>query len=313
MACQPSAAPDARPATASQAAGVRDIDLNRFQIRTNPWVSLHFFAFHAARAQSGKDYGYTNVQLLPRDLELLRDPAIASAFEPVAELYGPFLDNRLSRGALFSVARALGEGPETIEDEETRQVFENFMPVYLEHFWPRHRPLAEELANKLRADLNVHGAAVLAATADELDATWGESTYTTYVSAYGNWAGAFSDDNVIFLSATDPELPAHLLEIFVHEAAHGEPIGNTIRPAAEAALAANHLENDRFWHYLQFYATGRAAQRVLGEDYVPYVAATGLTSREDTKPWYDALEAVWDDHDTLEQRARAAAELLADH
>ena len=40
-------------------------------------------------------------------------------------------------------------------------------------------------------------------------------------------------------------------------------------------------------------------------------SATGLAAREDTKPWYDALEAVWDVHDNLEDRAMAAAALVA--
>ena len=50
---------------------------------------------------------------------------------------------------------------------------------------------------------------------------------------------------------------------------------------------------------------------MLGDDYVTYTEATGLRTREDTKPWYDALEAVWDEHDTLEDRAMAAAALVA--
>jgi hypothetical protein len=71
------------------------------------------------------------------------------------------------------------------------------------------------------------------------------------------------------------------------------------------------LENDRFWHYLQFKAMGEAARRVLGEDYVPYARATGLAGRDDTKIWYDALDAVWDRYDSLEDRAMAAAAIVA--
>lgn len=288
------------------------IDLNRFDIRTSDWVSLHFFAFHAARALSGEDYGYRTVPLFPEDAALLDDPAIAAEFAPVAQMYAPALDQRLFRGVLFAIARQLGEGPQAIEDPEIRSTFEAFMPTYREYFWPRHRAMAEGFAAKLRADMVAHGPTLLAATADELDATWGDAEYLTYVSAYANWAGAFSNENILFLSAVDPDVAAHALEIYVHETAHGEPIGNTLRPAADAALAAHGLEHDRFWHYLQFKATGEAARRVLGEDYVPYVRATSLAGRGDTKIWYDALDSVWNEYDSLAERAMAAAAIVAE-
>lgn len=287
------------------------VSVDRFDIRTSPWVSLHFFAFHAARAASGEEYGYRTVPLFPEDAALLNDPAIAADFAPMAEMYAPVLDNRLFRGGLFAIARQLGEGPQTIEDPEIRSTFEAFMPTYREHFWPRHQTMAEAFAVQLRADLAAHGPALLAATADELDASWGDADYLTYVSAYTNWAGAFSNDNILFLSAADPNIAAHALEVYVHETAHGEPIGNTVQPAANAALAAHGLEHDRFWHYLQFKATGEAAKRVLGEDYVPYARATGLAGRGDTKIWYDALDVVWDQHDSLADRAMAAAAIVA--
>jgi hypothetical protein len=306
MSCQ-----TAPPAPAQPIRAADEALLDRFEIRTSEWVSLHFFAFHAARALSGEDYGFTTVPLLPEDAELLEDPTIAGAFAPVAELYRPVLGNRLFRGGLFNFARQLGDGPEGIEDAEARAVLEAFMPVYREHFWPRHGAMAREFAGDLEAELARHGEALLLATADELDADWGDAHYLTHVAAYTNWAGAFSNDNVLFMSASDPDIAAHRLEVFVHETAHGRPIGNTIVPAADKALAAHGLENDRFWHYLQFQATGRAAKRVFGEEYVPYVVATGLASRGDTKTWYDALDAVWDRHDTLEARAIAAAGIVA--
>ena len=290
---------------------VGSIELDRFDIRTSEWVSLHFFAFHAARALSGEDYGYRTVPLFPEDAALLEDSAIAAAFAPMAEMYAPVLNQRLFRGSLFAIARQLGEGPQAIEDPEIRSTFEAFMPTYRQYFWPRHQEMAEAFAARLRADMAAHGPALLAATADELDATWGDADYPAYISAYANWAGAFSNDNILILGAANPDIAAHGLEIYVHETAHGEPIGNTIRPAADAALAAHGLEHDRFWHYLQFKATGEAAKRVLGESYVPYARATGIASRSDTRIWYGALDAAWEQYDSLEERAMAAVAIVA--
>ncbi len=308
LCCQVAAAQSAQGPLPSAGTAVGS---DQFEIHTDEWVSLHFFAFHAARALSGEDYGFRTVPLFPEDAALLDDPAIAAAFEPMAELYRPVLKNSLFRGALFRIARQLGEGPETIESADVRSAFEAFMPTYQEHFWPRHKAVAEAFAAELRAELAVHGQALLAATANELDATWGDAGYLTYITAYANWAGAFSNDNILFMSAADPDVVAHKLEIYVHEAAHGEPIGNTIRPAADSALAAHDMENNRFWHYLQFKATGEAAKQVLGDDYVPYVRATGLAGRSTMKIWYDALDTAWQQHNTLEDRAMAAVATVA--
>lgn len=311
LCCQIAASQEVQTPLHSSTAPAADVS-DQFEIRTSEWVSLHFFAFHAARAMSGKDYGFRTVPLFPEDSAKLDDPTIAAAFAPMAELYKPVLDNSLFRGSLFALARQLGEGIQTIEESDVRSTFESFMPTYQRHFWPRHKAMAESFAAELRADMADHGQALVAATADELDASWGDVGYLTYITAYANWAGAFSNDNVLFLSAADSAVAAHKLEMYVHETAHGEPIGDSIRPAAEAALAAHNLENNRFWHYLQFKATGEAAKRVLGEDYVPYARATGLANRDDTKVWYDALDAAWEQYDSLKDRAMAAAAMVAE-
>ena len=281
---------------------------DRFEIRVSEWVSLHFFAFHAARLRHDKKYrGF--VALLPEDRTLLENPAIAAAFEPLARAYDPVLDNRLFRGGLFSTVKSL-DAAETI-DPELRAAFDAFMPTYRTYFWPRHRALAEQSAHAMRTQIATNGEAMANAVAEELGTSWGTSDYVFYLAPYTNWSGALSNDNHVYMSALDENIARYPLEMFFHESAHGEPIGSTIEPAADAALAAHGLESDRFWHYILFTATGKAAQRVLGEDYVPYSIGTGLTEAEGSKVWYDALLSVWDEHDTLEARAIAAAALVA--
>lgn len=305
----PATQPQDQPAKAS-AALPGDEAIDRFQLSTSEWVALHFFAYHATRAQADLD-DWMSVPLLPEDAALLANPTIAAQFAPVAELYTPVMEMPLVRGGLFSFLLGLDEAPASIEDPENRAVLKGFMPTYRKYFWARHRAMAELFAYEMRAEIATRGPAMAAAVADELDSAWGDRDYTVYALPYVNWAGAMSGAGHVYLSAQEKELSNHPLEIFFHETAHNRPIGEKIRPAAEAALEANGLENNRFWHYLLFYATGRAAKRVLGDDYVTYIEATGLRTREDTKPWYDALEAVWDNHDTLEARAMAAAALVA--
>lgn len=304
-ACTPSPASEA-----SAEISVRQGEPGNFEIRSDEWVSLHFFAYHATRADAGLD-DQESLALLERDAELLAHPQIAASFAPLAKLYRPVIDMPLVRGGLFGFLLSLDEAPGSIQDPESRAALEAFMPTYRTYFWPRHRAMAELFAHDMNAEIAAHGPAMADAVARQLDSDWGDTDYRVYVAPYVNWAGAMSGAGHVYLSAQEVEFANHALEIFFHETAHNRPIGEKIRPAADAALEAHGLENPRFWHYLLFHATGRAAQEVLGSDYVTYAKATGLADREDTKPWYDALEAVWDDHDTLEARAMAAAAVVA--
>lgn len=58
-------------------------------------------------------------------------------------------------------------------------------------------------------------------------------------------------------------------------------------------------------------AHGEAAKQVLGDDYVPYVRATGLANRSTMKIWYDALDTAWQQHEKLGDRATAAVAIVA--
>lgn len=289
---------------------IANADLDQFRLGTNEWVSMHFFAYHAARAKAGID-DRMSVKLLPQDAALLDNPEIAAAFAPVAELYGPVMEMPLIRGGLFGFLLQLDEAPGSIEADENRAVLEGFMPTYRKYFWARHRAMAELFAHDIRVAVDAHGPAMIEAVANRLGSEWGDEPYQVWVSPYVNWAGAMSGARRVYFSAQDKDVAKHALEVFFHETAHNRPIGAPIRPAATAALEAHGMENPRFWHYLLFYATGRAAQDVLGEDYVTYPVATGLAARADTKPWYDALDATWDDHETLEDRAMAAVAYIA--
>jgi len=283
----------------------------RFAIEQDPWINLHFFAYHAARAQSGEKL-MSRVPLLEADVAAFDEEARA-AFAPLAAAYAPYLDKSPAFDPeLAVIGQQLVDGPDALGDHELADALKAFMPVYQQRFWPLHQQLNEAMAAALDAGLATHGDALAAALARNLDSHWGDALIRVDLTPYTVRQGAFTigDPSHIFLSTGDDDVLAYALEIMFHESSHTHPLGDTLLPAANAALGANGVENPRFWHLLLFMASGMSAKEVLGPDYVPYVWGTGIADRPEMKPYYEALLAVWDQHDTLEARATAAIAIV---
>jgi hypothetical protein len=284
-------------------------DRQYFDIRTDKWMSLHHFAFHAARFLS-EDALQGRVALSPEDQAVLSGGA-ATAFVPLAEAYAPYTHQSI----LFSpetraIAKALTQGPDRISDEKLKRALEEFMPVYEARFWPRHRQWAIELSNSLSKQLERHGPQMVSRLTSYLEQDWPDQAIRVDLVPYANWAGAYTDDAPahITLATNDPDISMFAFEILFHEASHTKPLGLSIDLAAEQALQEAGLTSNRFWHYLLFYLTGQAASEVLGDpDYVPYAHATGKASLPTAAPFYRALELTWNPDNSLVERATAAA------
>lgn len=284
-------------------------DRRYFDIHADKWMSLHHFAYHAARSMLD-DSLRGRVTLDPDDQAILRREA-AFAFAPLAEAYAPYIHQSI----LFSpdtraIAKALTQGPYQIKDENLQRSLKEFMPVYEAHFWPRHSRWANEFSESLSAQLELYGPRMVSRLTDYLEQDWPNQAIRVDLVPYANWAGAYTDDDPahITLGVHDPEIEAYAFEIVFHEASHTRPLGLSIDLAAEQALLEAGLTSDRFWHYLLFYLTGQAASEALDDPgYVPYVQATGKASLPGAAPFYRALESTWHREDSLVERATAAA------
>ncbi len=280
-----------------------------FDIQSHDDVSLLLFAYHAARSLSTERL-YSRVPLTPHDaqaLERLRAP-----FEPVATAFEPYLQTNLAfdRTMLFAVASTLGMEVE-YPDLDLQQALNEFRPHYLSEIAPQHRAANSEFKALAEGEIALHGPAMTAAIAEVLESEWREEPIRFVVSPYASRAGAYTNSVFTVMSSTRADYRAHALEMLFHEAAHTSPIRDRLKPVANAALARHGMENSRFWHYLQFYAIGRATQHVLGKDHVPYHEETGLSSSSSSQPFYQALHQVWDQHEGLANRANAAIDLIA--
>ncbi|GLQ23341.1 hypothetical protein GCM10007853_12150 [Algimonas ampicilliniresistens] len=286
--------------------------LPKFELANDPWVALHHYAYHQARALSDmKVKG--RVPMLDADIAAFTLD-VAKAFEPVSAAYEPHLGSSLLfTGSLRWIAVALSHGDlEGVPDEAVKQALKDFMPVYQEHFWPRHQADSARFIRSVEDDLTAYGDAMASRLADHLDGEWGTDPLRVDIVPYANWAGAYTGTRPfghITMSANDPEINQHKFEMLFHEASHTSPLGDQLEAAADAAIAKTGLEFPRYWHALLWYASGTAARETLGKDYEPYYVTSGRLTNEPSATVYQAFEAVWGQHDTLDARAMAAADL----
>lgn len=286
----------------------RDSTTITIEVHTSHDLALFLFSYHAARSLSDRELRNRR-PLSAKDAALLSDHA--EAFVPVYAAFQPYLDAHplFDRNMLFMGANLTG-GDVEFPDPAVSAAMDAFRPTYEAYFAPAHRTATDRYRTMLESQIAQYGDAMARAVARELSGEWRVEPIRIDVVPYATRIGAYTNSHHTVISASQPDYRTHALEMAFHEAAHTDPIFSQLREVAAEALEANGLEELRFWHYLQFYGVGRAARSVLGEDYVPYHEATGLSSRS-AKPWYDAIAAVWDDHDTLRDRAHAAAALIA--
>ncbi len=269
-----------------------------FEFHTDPWISLHHFVFHLARENARELLLSRRVPILPQDREAMT-PEFVAALEQAFAAYEPYLDTSL----LFDdqtqrISEELTHGPETLDDLEIRAALTRLMPIYLETVWPHHRAASIALRTQLMQPLVVHEDQLAQRLAQFLESEWPSDPIRVDLTAYANWAGAYTFDPPprITLGSYDEALVAgYGFELLFHESTHTALLGANLSPAADRALAAAGLSNDRFWHYGLFYISGRITQGVLGDDdYEMYAAATGLTSRSSSSVFYEAFDDNWE-------------------
>jgi hypothetical protein len=286
-----------------------------FEFHVDPWISLHHFAYHFARAEERELKLRGRVPLTSEDRRAL-SPEFREACASLKSAYRPYLDSSLLFDAnTRDLARALASGPDAVPDAAVREALVACMPAYTEYLWEKHRAAGEALLGRLMVQLREHEAGMARQFADTLAATWPDNAIRVDISPYANWAGAYTDDSPpnITLSSSDPEFSGPFaFEILFHEAGHTKSFQQALVAAADFALAETGLQSDRYWHYVLFFVAGTTTADVLGDpDYVPFYRAAGLSKAESARDLYESLEATWAAGETLDERVLDAARRAA--
>jgi len=166
-------------------------------------------------------------------------------------------------------------------------------PLYRKAWWDAHRRANESWAETTRVLIDTHGPAIVSFITRAYQLPWPKDGYPVHVSAYANWAGAFSTrGNLLIMSSLDPGNQGSTgLEITFHEAMHqwDDAIDGVL--SAEATKQQRTVPN-LLSHALIFYTAGEAARSVV-PGHVPYAEVNGLWRQRGLGAFKQALDEVW--------------------
>lgn len=310
-------APPIKTAAATDPAGAEDRVIiagptGRFEFHLDPLVSLHHFAFHLAKDAERERRLRGRVPIRPLDRQLMT-AQFREVLGPLVEAYAPYIDQSLLFDeALFDLGQAVRMDRAALADQAVADALEGAMPAYLEAYWPSHRAAALASLTPTLALLERHGEAVAAELAASLESRWPDAPLRVDLVPYANWAGAFTGDNVITISALDPEAGgSHTFEILFHEAMHTRPLDGDLRERVNTALELRGVDDARAWHDVQFFISGEIVARHLrAEGYQMYVEHTSLRERSEAE--YAIIEDAINQTSDLTRRIELIADGLAE-
>lgn len=199
-------------------------------------------------------------------------------------------------------------------------VLDSAAPVYRAHLWPDHDRANRRWITRVAPLVIEQGVGVSQRLADIYQAKWPKEKIRVDVSAFANWAGAYTtlDPLRVTISSTDSRNQGDAaFEVLFHEASHGiaEPVQQAI--VRECRQRGKAIPRD-LWHALIFYTTGeviqpllsassehgldkmgaaggsgsKSASAALQEIYTPYAVREGLYQRG-WKEYYEVLSRFW--------------------
>lgn len=261
------------------------------------WVNLHHFLYVLGRADNrAPDRARRAVAGAPKDqaaglatLSADDQAAWRAAVTAYARTWSK--KDTVFDADLSTLTRKLVVDDAGIDDA-TADVLQRAAPIYRKAWWPAHTQANTARIDALETLVARYGAQVLAFMERAYQEPWPADGYPVNISAYSNWAGAYSTDGrLLVVSSLDPGTDGLSgLEILFHEATHQWDEAMQAKLAAAGARAQKTVPAG-LSHAMIFYAAGQAVRSVV-PDYTPYADANGVWARGMTelKP---ALDAAW--------------------
>jgi hypothetical protein len=150
-------------------------------------------------------------------------------------------------------------------------------PIYRKAWWSRHRDANRRWLQSMQDPLKQYGPQILAYITRAYQEPWMKDGYPVNVSAWSNWAGAYStNDSLLVVSTLNKgNQGLHGFEITFHEAMHqwDDAIFAKLRQVAKANSIPK--IDGLLTHAMIFYTTGEAMKTVV-PTHVPYAEIAGI-------------------------------------
>ena len=270
-----------------------------FELHSGFWINLHHTLYHQARQRRDANAGP------PESLPLTRRSKVEQVSWDTAVSY--YASNYADKDLLFSTELILlknqledFEGCDELSGVKHKtcdaglppkltKVLEEAAPVYRAHEWPEHDRANRKWIASVAPLVRDRGLSLAERLADIYQTRWPKDRIRVDVSAFANWAGAYTtlEPLRVTISSTDPRNQGSAgLEILFHEASHG------IAEPVELAINRECRQRDKptprdLWHALLFYTTGEVIKPVMDaqrggssdREYTPYAVRERLYER----------------------------------
>jgi hypothetical protein len=266
------------------------------------WLNLHHFLYVLGRAENKtKDSARAAVSGAPADqrqgMALLTEREQTIWKEAVLQYAaGPskkdiVFDDPLP-AVTISLARARqAKSPAGIEATLAALLI-RAAPVYRKAWWPKHRAANKAWKLEIESLVKRYGRSVLAFISKAYHLEWAAAGYDVHLSAYTNWAGAYSTTgNLLVMSSLNKETQGtDGLETVFHEGMHqwDDEIALAL---SEQAQRLNKPVPEKLSHALIFFTAGAAVRSVVPE-HIPYADRSGVWLRGMTRE-RDVLTEIW--------------------
>ena len=204
-----------------------------FTFHNGFYINLHHFLYVLGRARNGTpDSQRPAVNRAPSDLEgfdKLTDQD-RQTWEAAITYYrnGPSKQDILFDTNLVSITRTLANTGDSAPltrtnlPESLREILDRAAPIYRKVWWDRHSQSNQVRMRELQDLLNRYGQRASEMITHIYQQKWPDAGFIVEVSAYSNWAGAYSVVGGPIVIASTDELTAgtRSLEIMFHEAIH---------------------------------------------------------------------------------------------
>jgi hypothetical protein len=253
------------------------------------WLNLHHFLYVLGRVQAGMpDINRAAVAGAPADAaEGLTELSEAErqVWQETVTTYAARLSKRdaVFDGVLVDLtnamrrARADQAAGDLNIDPAVARALDRAAPIYRRVWWPRHRESNRQWLASMQTPLEQHGPRVLDYISRAYQESWMPGGYPVNVSAWSNWAGAYSTSDALLVVSTlhKGNHGLHGFEITFHEAMH--QWDDQMLARLRKVAAANNIPrvDELLTHAMIFYTTGEAMRSVVAT-HVPYADIAGI-------------------------------------
>ena len=306
------------------------------------WLNLHHFLYVLGRAQNQErdaareavvnaptDQNLGFKRLSAKEQQIWREAVASYAVGPSKK--DVVFDNPMPAVTNALVGAGHSKSIRSEVDREIATILQRVAPIYRKGWWNKHLEANRKWKKSMEVLVARYGMSVFSFITKAYQLQWPTEGFPVHVSAYSNWAGAYSTTgNLLVVSSQSASLAGlYGLETVFHEGMHqwDDQVFEAMRAQA---VKLNKFFPRGLTHSMIFYTAGEAVRQVVssankrsvggrrtdtGETvYVPYAEKFGAWQRG-MAHFKAPLEEIWqrylDGHGTRDQAFASLIERTA--